>query len=77
MINKKGLLNVAKGYIKGKVKLHEESKATKKGLELMKELGASKEEMKIARKNLKDMENSYRSGSKLSYLYPLKNTISK
>ena len=43
----------------------------------MKELGASKEEMKIARKNLKDMENSYRSGSKLSYLYPLKNTINK
>lgn len=77
MINKKGLLNIAKGYIKGKVKLHEESKATKKGLELMKELGASKEEMKIARKNLKDMENSYRSGSKLSYLYPLKNTINK
>lgn len=77
MRDKKGLLNIAKGYIKGKVKLHEQSKATKKGLGLIKKLGANKDEMNLAKRNLDSNLDAYRSESKLSYLYPLRNTINK
>lgn len=34
-------------------------------------------EMKLAKRNLDNNLDAYRSESKLSYLYPLKNTISK
>lgn len=77
MRDKKGLLNIAKGYIKGKVKIHEESKTTRKGLGLIKKLGANKDEMNLAKRNLDSNLDAYRSESKLSYLYPLRNTINK
>lgn len=75
MTDKKGILNALKGFIKGKVKLHEESNASKNAMKLLRRNGASKEEMSISKDNLDKALVTYKEGSKLSYLYPLKNTL--
>lgn len=44
-------------------------------MKLLRRNGASKEEMSISKDNLDKALVTYKEGSKLSYLYPLKNTL--
>lgn len=71
----KGLLNVAKGFVKGKTRLYEETKANKRAMKLLKDAGASEDELKRSKDILDKNLETYKIGSRLSYLFPLKNTL--
>ena len=70
-----GLLNFINTYTKGKLELEEEKNATRKGLNLLKISGASKEEIKRSKDELNKSLESYNLGHKMNYKSSLRNTI--
>lgn len=68
----RGLIVGARRWIKGKLVEHEESKASKRGLELMKEVGVSKEELKKAEDKLMNKSlGTYKEANKIYYKSPI------
>lgn len=72
---KKGLLNTAKEFLKGKSVVADESNASKEGLKVLKEAGANKKELESAEKLYKLKLDTYKYKSTANYKSTLLNTI--
>ena len=70
-----GLKNALNQLLENKLILKEEKNASRRGLNIMKEAGATPKELEEAKKYLKTAEKSYEHGGKYHFLSTLGNTI--
>lgn len=70
-----GLKNALNQLLENKLILKEEKNASRRGLNIMKEAGATPKELEEAKKYLKVAEKSYEHGGKYRFLSTLGNTI--
>ena len=72
---KSGVVRAAKQYIGGKLILHEEKSASKKGLDFLRELGANNDQIKKAKRSLNGSLETYKGATNARWKSTLKNTI--
>ena len=72
-----GILKGVSRFVKGSPVVKNELNSSKTGLKLLKESGMKKDDLEIAKKNLKDSDDFYKHGSKVFYKTPLLNSMKK
>ena len=72
----KGIKDSIKNWITGKIILQEEKNASKNSIKRLKEIGATPEQLDVAKKNLKDALKTYKLRSKTYWMNPLYNATS-
>lgn len=74
---KSGLLSSGLNYLKGKLKIIEETKASKKGLRNLRDAGGTSDQVRNAKNLYKENLETYKSSNELDYKIPLRDWLDK
>lgn len=75
--SKSGLLSSGINYLRGKVNLIEETRASKKGLRNLRDAGATSSQVRNAKNLYKENLETYGNNNEIDYKIPLKNWLDK